>query len=582
MALVVLETNAVPDEVSRTEILLSLGDASARGGDLAGSRATFLEAAGIARRTGVARQLARAALGYGGRLPWARPGRDTRLIPLLQDALVLLGGEDDRLRARLLARLACAWRSTPDQRQQSGTLSRQALELAREQDDPATLSYALAARYWATWWPENPEERLRTANEMVVVAEAADDPERLIDAHLMLFMSYMERGRVADARTKMDDVARLSGELRLVFAQIWLGFSIRALMALLDGDFALVEEVLASEVAWTSPFTQVRDETSVARMQLFLLRREQGRLADVESTVRASAEEFPWYPLHRSALACLLLDLGRDRDARAVFDGLAKDEFAALYRDNQWLLGVCLVSEACSLLGDVGAAGVLYEQLKPFAGRHAVGFQEGSVGAVDRYLGLLAATMGRLDDGARHLTEAVRLNEQMSARPWVAHSQADLARLLLMRNETGDGDRADELHREALGTARALGMVFLETQVTERVRAQPDLPEARVAGGGGTFRSNGEYWTVAFGGNTVQIRDAKGMRHLARLLGEPRPRAPRTRIGSTGGANRCPSSGHCRRPGGGRVGRCRRGARSGGQKRVSGKAGRARRRSRRG
>jgi tetratricopeptide (TPR) repeat protein len=522
MALAVLDENE-PDEETRTDTLLSLGDASARGGDIAGSRATFLEAAGIARRTGMARNLARAALGYGGRLPWTRPGRDTRLIPLLQDALVLLGGDDERLRVRLLARLACAWRSTPDQREQSATLSRQAVELAREQDDPATLSYALAASYWATWWPENPDERLRMANEMVVVAEAADDAERLIDAHLMLFMSYMELGRVADARIKVDDVLRLSDEHRLIYAQIWLGFSIRAQVALLNGDFGLVEEVLASEVAWTSPFTQVRDETSVARMHLFLLRREQGRLAEIESTVRASVEEFPWYPFHRAALACLLLDLGRDDDAKAVFDDLATDEFRALYRDNEWLLGVCMASEACSLLRDAGAAAVLYEQLKPFAGRHAIGHGEGSVGAVDRYLGLLAATLGLSDDAERHFSEAIRLNEGMGARPWVAHSRDDLARLLLRRNEAGDRERANELQRAALDAARALGMTVLEARIAgPATPGQPDdVSSAPPSGVAGVFRREGEYWTVSFGGTTVQIRDTKGMRHLARLLEEP-------------------------------------------------------------
>lgn len=520
MALAVLDASGA-DETLRTEILLSLGDASARGGDLAGSRATFLEAAGIARRTGMPRHLARAALGYGGRLPWTRPGRDTRLIPLLQDALVLLGGDDERLRVRLLARLACAWRSTPDQREQSATLSKQAVDLAREQDDPATLSYALAASYWATWWPENPEERLQTANEMVVVAEAADDAERLIDAHLMLFMSYMELGRVAEARTKVDDVILLSEELRLIYAQIWLGFSIRAQVALLNADFGLVEEVLASEVAWTSPFTQVRDETSVARMHLFLLRREQGRLAEVESTVRASVEDFPWYPLHRAALACLLLELGRDGEARTVFDDLAAEAFRALYRDNEWLLGVCLASDACALLADVGAAEVLYDQLKPFAGRHAVGHGEGSVGAVDRYLGLLATTIGQLDDAERHFSEAIRVNKQMGARPWVAHSQDDLARLLLQRNQDGDRSRAEALQLDALRTARATGMIALQTRITERIDGSTDQSDHASRAGAGRFRREGEYWIVAFDGATYQLRDSKGMRYLARLLAHP-------------------------------------------------------------
>lgn len=37
----------------------------------------------------------------------------------------------------------------------------------------------------------------------------------------------------------------------------------------------------------------------------------------------------------------------------------------------------------------------------------------------------------------------------------------------------------------------------------------------------GTFRREGEYWTVEFGRDTFRVRDAKGMRHLARLLEAP-------------------------------------------------------------
>ena len=126
MALAVLASRDTPDELLRMEILLRLGDVNARAGELQTSRVTFLEAAKIARQVGEARQLARAALGYSGRLPWLRPGRDTSLIPLLHDALETLGDTDDRLRVRLLTRLACSWRSSPDKREQSAALSEQA------------------------------------------------------------------------------------------------------------------------------------------------------------------------------------------------------------------------------------------------------------------------------------------------------------------------------------------------------------------------------------------------------------------------------------------------------------------------
>jgi hypothetical protein len=35
------------------------------------------------------------------------------------------------------------------------------------------------------------------------------------------------------------------------------------------------------------------------------------------------------------------------------------------------------------------------------------------------------------------------------------------------------------------------------------------------------FRREGEYWTIAYQGSVVRLRDAKGLRHLARLLAQP-------------------------------------------------------------
>ena len=81
MALAGLDLTGATDERSRTAILLALGEVQARAGDFEGARVTFLRAADAARRTGAGEQLAQAALGYGGRLPWARPGRDTRADP---------------------------------------------------------------------------------------------------------------------------------------------------------------------------------------------------------------------------------------------------------------------------------------------------------------------------------------------------------------------------------------------------------------------------------------------------------------------------------------------------------------------
>ena len=213
MGLQALELDERPDQEILGELLLALGDAQGRAGDLWASRETFLRAAGIARRTGAAIQLARSALGYGGRFLWARAGDDPHLVPLLQDALVLLGGSHDRLRVRLLSRVACALRSDPD-RERSALLSAQATEIARRLGDPPTLAYALEGRLWATWWPENLEERLEIAKELVHVGEEAGDGERIFAGLLGRAAGLIDLGAVADAKTQLQALARRAEQLR--------------------------------------------------------------------------------------------------------------------------------------------------------------------------------------------------------------------------------------------------------------------------------------------------------------------------------------------------------------------------------
>jgi tetratricopeptide (TPR) repeat protein len=530
MALAVLEHRGPETDAARLEVLLRLGDAEARGGDLPTSRETFLVAADLARRTGAAEALASAALGYGGRFFWARVGFDPHLIPMLQDALVMLGGRDDGLRVRLLTRLACAWRNDRERQEQRRAMSQQAIDMARMLGDPADLSYALAGFFWAAWVQGNVDERLAVATEVLEVAEAAGDAERAIDAHFMLFLVLMDLGRVREARTRAESVARLAVELRQP-AQLWLTWAYRTVFTLLEGDYRRAEEAIAQEAEQEKPTTPVRDDVSGLRMHRFLLRREQGRVAEEEANVRASVEEFPWYPMHRSALACLLLDTGRIDEAAAVLDEMAVDEFRMHYPDCEWMLGVPLASEACAALGNAQAAETLYRQLLPFAGGHAVGHPEGSVGAVDRYLGLLARTRGDLDAAVAHLEAAITVNESMGARPWAAHSRHDLAEVLGRRDQPGDRQRADELDRAARATAVEIGMALANQIVT----AEPnDAPEVRVRradqpgastapepASASSFIREGEYWTIEFGGRTLRVRDSRGMRHLSRLLQAP-------------------------------------------------------------
>jgi hypothetical protein len=157
---------------------------------------------------------------------------------------------------------------------------------------------------------------------------------------------------------------------------------------------------------------------------------------------------------------------------------------------------------------------------------------ESSTGAVDRYLGLAALTAGDLDSAGRHLSDAVDLNIRIGARPWAARTQADLAGLLLARDQPGDREQAAGLLAAALGTARRLGMtVFAERAGDALARAggggHPGQAPPRAAGAAdgvaswSVCRREDEYWLIAFAGQAFRLKDVRGLHYLAYLLRNP-------------------------------------------------------------
>lgn len=117
-----------------------------------------------------------------------------------------------------------------------------------------------------------------------------------------------------------------------------------------------------------------------------------------------------------------------------------------------------LLAETSSLLADTESAAVLYRLLLPWAAFNVANQPEGMRGAVSRYLGLLTTTLGRCSEAAAHFRDALAMNKRMGARPWLAHTQNDYARMLLARDRPGDRERAQELLEQALATYRELGM----------------------------------------------------------------------------------------------------------------------------
>ncbi len=130
--------------------------------------------------------------------------------------------------------------------------------------------------------------------------------------------------------------------------------------------------------------------------------------------------------------------------------------------------------------GELESSAVLYRLLLPWAALNTGDAYEGMRGSVSRYLGLLAAAMGRWDDAVRHYEVALDANERWGLRPWLAHTQHDYARTLLARGHDQDRDKAATLLESALTTSRQLGMKPLADKVSALLSALEPTKSAQV------------------------------------------------------------------------------------------------------
>jgi hypothetical protein len=167
------------------------------------------------------------------------------------------------------------------------------------------------------------------------------------------------------------------------------------------------------------------------------------------------------------------------------------------------------------LVGDEQRARRLYELLLPHADDNAVSYTQQPFGPVALRLGKLAATLAHWQEADRHFAAALARCELLGARAIAARVLLVHARALAARGEPADAGRLDAMLDEAKELCNELGMAGLLERFVRR--APPS--EARIADA--VFRHEGEFWTVAWGGQTFRLRDVKGLRYIAALLAAP-------------------------------------------------------------
>jgi DNA-binding CsgD family transcriptional regulator len=470
---VVLELG-VREPAERVDVMLRLGDACHRAGHADAALEAFRRAAELGRTLGDPEALARAAIGFE-QAAWRPAMHDAESVELLDEAAAALQADDSELRALVLSGLARALELRGESSR--AALARdESIAMSRRRSDRRTLGATLATAYWA---------RGSSTNEDVVgmLLEARDIGRELEDVEIegealsWLVPSYVVLCDHDDARESLGLLFGVARRLSEPFL-LHVAEHYAAALALCDGDLETAEQAAVRSQEWGRLLTG-RDASGTYAIQMFGLRREQARLAELAPVVRlldADVRASAWGP----GLAALYAELGMVDEARREVRRILGEGLGAL-RPSLWLASLVYLADACAALGDEEAAQVLYPELEAYAGSNVmIGHLVACYGAVDRYLGTTAAVLGDWDRAEDHFHAALALNTRLGARTWLAHTAHGYARMLLARNAGDDRSHARGQLGLALGLAQTIGLPGLARRASELgadVEPTPSLPD---------------------------------------------------------------------------------------------------------
>jgi hypothetical protein len=471
------------DSETRVDVLLELAEARRKAGWLALARATYLDAAALARAEGGQARLARAALGLhevGAKTGPSAEREET--IALLWEAS-RTSGLTSELAALVNAALARDLHHSLDasRARQARQLADDAVAIARGCGDPRTFARCLIAVHDVRWLPGSARMRLSVLDELLTTARQLHSADLIAQARLLRATALLELGSPM-AHAELDLFCRESEKLGDAAAR-WDAASRRAAAALLAGKLQEAD-TLISAAGRAAEDMGAADAVWIQDIQRWELARFQATRG--EYTRRRPDAEPPvetWPPWRALTIA----DAGDHERAAALMAGFPVEQSdgpGATAGYDLWFPSIA--AEAAARCGTSDQRRQLYQRMRPLAGTHVVcGAMVVYAGAVDHYLGLLAGSLGESGTAAAHLTAAIAAHHQVGASAWA------------------------------------------ELSMLEQRRLGPATPGAAAAN---RFQRDGAVWHITYGGNTVRMPDAKGLRDIATLLARPREQVPAAQL----------------------------------------------------
>ena len=462
----------VDDPRTRASVELELGTGLNWAGRTLDAIHCFKKAAELARQTGDGKLFAQAAIGLEETC-W-RPGiTDQGTDELLREALTALPDDQPELRVRLLGGLGRALRLL-GRHDEAGALRAQALELAREAGDERAIANVLTQAYWA------PGDA--TADEILaMLAEARQIGEQLGDITIRAeamgwrVVTLVSVGDLAAARKELAVLRSAAERMRQPFLH-HAAETFGSALALCEGRLTDAEEMAQRGWEW-GRLMHGPDPSGAYGLQLFNVRREQGRLAELAPIVRLLAEGGEPLNAWQPGLIALLTELGMTDQAHTKLRTFCARDLSKTATDALGIAALAYLADTSAALGEAETAALLYPKLAPLAGRPLlVGHLVACFGSADRLLGKLAATLGDRALAARHFEAALTLDRRMGATLWLAHTRYEYARMLHDEAGVEERARADQLLALAAETTASHDMRALAAKIQRLAPPAAKLP----------------------------------------------------------------------------------------------------------
>jgi len=427
--------------------------------------ATFREAARIARERKLTSYLVQAALEFDTAETFLE-GSGDESISLLEEALTLIGTEESVERCRLLSRLIRTAHMT-GAREQRIESAMEVVDLARRLNDLPSLFDALACELMhvgALPLPANRfAERESVLLELRQIAEALGDAHTIGHACARCLAGYLEIGEVDSFESALERYRQIAASGQH-FVDKWCVTGAQAMRAILVGDFAEAEHKTRDSLQMAQN-ADANLATGVYGMQMFTVRREQGRLAEVAPIFKRFVDEHSEGATWRPGFMLICNDLGFEAQARDNLERIAESE-SGIPVDSKRLVTLTYLAEVAARLRDVERAERIYALLLPFQDQVVtVPVFTLCCGSAARFLGMLAHALGDWTTAEQHFEYALHMDERLRAWPWLAHDRHEYALMLAARNRSEDRARAQHLLSMAAAAAKKLKMFALVERI---------------------------------------------------------------------------------------------------------------------